>query len=384
MPLFDPTWTILAAAGAAIWLAILLLPWQPWRVRENLDADPSLAHGEADLSDVTVLIPARNEADVICKTIAALAEQGTGLSVIVTDDQSDDGTADAARGAAAGTGLSLVVVEGGPLPEGWAGKMWALEQARGRVTTPLILLLDADIELAPGTLATLKMCRLREGTRFLSLMARLRMENGWEKLLMPAFVFFFKLLYPFHLSNNQHPMVAAAAGGCVLTDADLLEKVGGFGAIRDAIIDDCALAREARRAGGRTWVGLTHSVLSTRPYGGLGSVWNMVARSAFTQLRYSALLLLLCTLVFALACWMPVVSIFAAPDLVAKAIGGLTIVAMMGVYGPTLAYYGRAPLWAATMPVIGSLYLAMTWSSALRYWAGARSQWKGRIYSRSG
>jgi len=383
VPLNDPIWAALAATGAAVWLAILLQPWQPWRIREVLDADEALAHGTADLSDITVLIPARNEADVIRGTIDALANQGSGLRVIVVDDQSDDGTADAARRASdAADGLTLDVITGAPLPDGWAGKMWALEQARNHATTPLVLLLDADIELAPGLLATLKMRRLKTGARFISLMANLRMVGIWEKLLMPAFVFFFKLLYPFQLSNNQNKWVAAGAGGCVLTDSALLAEMGGFGAIRNAIIDDCALAGEARRANVQTWIGLTHSVCSTRPYGGLASIWNMVARSAFTQLRYSLPLLLLCTLVLVIACWLPVIAIFVSPALVPKMIGAGAFVGMMAAYGPTLGYYRRGPLWAATMPLIGTLYLAMTWGSAWRYWRGARSQWKGRTYSR--
>lgn len=379
MPWIDPVWTFVAAAGAAIWLIILLLPWQPWRTRERLDARAD-AEG-ADLGNVTVLIPARNEAETIGQTLTALGRQGPSLRIIVVDDQSDDGTAEAARGAAP-AGCNLQIVPGAPLPAGWAGKLWALEQGRLRVETPLVLLLDADIAPAPGLIPTLTEAKAQRNVAFLSLMAELRMASLWERLLMPAFVYFFRLLYPFHLSNGRTRLVAAAAGGCILTERALLEEVGGFGALKDAVIDDCALARAVKARGKRTWIGLSHSVVSLRRYDTLGAIWQMVARSAYTQLRYSLALLLLCTLVFTLACWLPVVVLVAAPVVGAKLIAAAGLVFMIVGYAPTLGYYRRTLAWALAMPLIGTLYLAMTWSSAIRYWRGRRTQWKGRIYGR--
>ena len=187
----------------------------------------------------------------------------------------------------------LEIVSGTELPPGWVGKMWALEQGRERVTRPLVLLLDGDISLAPGTLSALLDAKREKGVVFLSLLAALDMRGFWQALLMPAFVYFFKLLYPFYLSNGGGRLIAAAAGGCILTERDTLEGIGGFASIKDAIIDDCSLARAVKRQGGRTWIGLTHAVTSLRPYDGLGAIWFMVARSAFTQLRHSLLLLLL-------------------------------------------------------------------------------------------
>ena len=206
------------------------------------------------------------------------------------------------------------------------------------------------------------------------------MKGGWERLLLPAFIFFFRLLYPFHLANKPGGWVAAAAGGCVLVETAALARIGGFGAIRGALIDDCALARAIKDAGLRTWVGSTTGAVSHRAYPTLGVVWRMVARTAYTQLRYSLALLLLCTLLMALAFWAPVASL--AGPLVAQIAAAVGLVAMAVCYLPTLLYYRLSPAWALAMPLIGTLYLAMTWHSALRDWGGRRSEWKGRVYGR--
>ena len=376
----DCLWTYLAAAGAMVWLGILILPWQPWRTRERFEV-PDGSPTDHDLSDVTVLIPARNETRFIDATLAALGRQGRGLTIILIDDRSEDGTAEAARQNVP-DGCTLEIVAGAALPSGWAGKMWALEQGRERLKTPLVLLLDADIELAPGALPALKAAKQEKGVAFLSLMVALDMRGLWQALLMPAFVYFFKLLYPFRLSNGPGRLIAAAAGGCILTERDVLAGIGGFKAIKDAIIDDCSLARAVKREGARTWIGLTHSARSLRPYDGLGDIWRMVARSAYTQLRHSFLLLLLCTLVFALACGLPPLILVAVPVLGAKLIAAAALLFMAAGYLPTLAYYRMPRLLAVAMPLVGLLYLAMTWSSAFDHWRGRRSLWKGRVYSR--
>jgi len=379
----DSLWTLLAAAGAVVWLGILILPWQPWRIRERFaadDADPGTGLS-TDLNLVTVLIPARNEAQFIGEVLSALGEQGVGLAVILIDDRSEDGTAEAARRAAP-ENCRLEIVAGAPLPPGWAGKMWALEQGLGRVKTPLVLLLDGDIALAPGALPALIAAKQAKGVAFLSLMVALDMRGFWQALLMPAFVYFFKLLYPFHLSNGRSRLIAAGAGGCILTERELLREIGGFAAIKDAIIDDCTLARAIKQSGARTWIGLTHSARSLRPYAGLGEIWRMVARSAYTQLRHSFLLLLLCSAVFAFACGLPPLILIAVPAPAAKLVAAAALIFMAVGYLPTLTYYRMPRLLALAMPLIGMLYLAMTWSSAFDHWRGRRSLWKGRVYSR--
>lgn len=373
-------WSGLAAAGGALWLCVLAVPWQPWRVRERLEPeaadDPAAG---ADLSQVSVLIPARDEAAAIGDTLAALGSQGRGLRAILVDDRSDDGTADIARLSALAS-LALEICPGAPLAEGWTGKLWALEQGRQRIETPLTLLLDADITLRPGMVSALLRKREESGAALVSVMAALRMQGGWEKLLLPAFIFFFRLLYPFHLANGPGRLVAAAAGGCVLVETSVLNGIGGFGAIRGKLIDDCALARAVKNANHRTWIGASLGAQSHRAYPTLGAVWGMVARTAYTQLRYSPALLLLCTVLMTLAFWAPLAGL--AGPLPAKVAAGAGLAAMAACYLPTLRYYRLNLGWVLTMPLIGTLYFAMTWRSALRDWGGRRSEWKGRVYAR--
>ena len=371
-----PIWWWLTVPGALIWASVLFAPWAAWRTREALDGDAGAAD-DPDLDEVTVLIPARNEAAVIGRTVAAIAAQGGRPRVVLIDDQSDDGTAEQAR-AAAGA-LDLTILSGSPLPPGWAGKLWALEQGRAQIRTRLTLLLDADIALQPGTLSALLRHKREAGLQFVSLMAWLRMESVWEKLLLPAFVYFFKLLYPFALSNSRNRLIAAAAGGCVLVDSRVLDDIGAFASLRGALIDDCTLARRVKSRGHRIWLGLTHSALSLRDGQDFAAIHHMVARSAFTQLRYSTLLLLAVTAIFAFAFWLPLAAVLAAPRPVALT-GAATLAMLMLCYVPTLIYYRLSPRWALAMPLIATIYLGMTWSSALRYWRGVRSAWKGRIY----
>ena len=372
-------WSGLVAAGAALWLCVLVLPWQPWRVRERLEPEPGHDAADISLEDVTVLIPARDEAAVIGETLATLGRQGRGLRVVLVDDRSSDDTAEVARQAAPDS-LALDIHTGAPLAEGWTGKLWALEQGWQRIETPLTLLLDADITLRPGMLRALLARKAETGAALVSVMAALRMRGGWEKLLLPAFIYFFRLLYPFHLSNGPGRRVAAAAGGCVLIETSVLTRIGGFDAIRGALIDDCALARAVKNAGHRTWIGVSSGAESHRTYPTLGMVWRMVARTAYTQLRYSPVLLLLCTLLMALMFWAPLIGL--GGPLPARIAGAAGLVAMAACYLPTIRYYRLSPAWALTMPLIGTLFLAMTWHSALRDWGGRRSEWKGRVYER--
>jgi len=360
-----------ALSGLCIWGIILLLPWRPWSTRETLDTDADTIPGN-DLSRITALIPARNEADVIEQTLQSLTSQGQGLRIILIDDQSTDQTA----AIVLNTGIpGLKIVPGQPLPEGWSGKLWALEQGRMEIKTELVLLLDADIRLLPGTLRALLQKLDRDQLDLVSLMAHLDMQGFWEKLLIPAFVFFFKLLYPFRLSNAPASRVAAAAGGCILVKKAILEKINAFTSLRKSLIDDCALARRIKDNGGRTWIGLTHSAISLRPYHNLKEIWDMVARSAFTQLRYSWVLLVLCTLLMTVAFLLPLIQV-----LTLKPAGIATLVLMMLCYLPTLRYYGIHPRWGCLLPVTGILYLGMTWASACRHLYRKGSTWKGRNY----
>jgi hopene-associated glycosyltransferase HpnB len=375
----------LLLAGSAVallaWLGVLLAPHRPHRVGERLDADPTAAD---DLTAVAVLIPARDEATEIGRTLAALALQGRGLEVVVVDDQSSDDTRGAAERAAA-PGLALRVVDGRPLPEGWAGKLWALEQGLAVVDRPHVLLLDADIELAPRTVPAL-LAKLRErDATLVSLLAELRCEAFFERLLSPAFVFFFKLLYPFAWSNDAAKRTAAAAGGCMLVRADALRQIGGFAAVRGALIDDCTLAAALKRHRPPIWLGLTHSVRSLRAYATLGDFWRMVERSAFTQLRYSVWLLLLATVLMLVTLLAPVAGVLvgaAAGDLRVALVSCAAWLSLGAAYRPVVAFYRLPAAWTLTLPFAAALFLAMTWTSAIGYWRGRRARWKARDYRR--
>jgi len=363
--------------SVSMWVGLLLLPWSPWRNRETRETEGN-GKGER-LGDVTVLIPARNEAEGIGRTVASVAAQGPDLNIVLIDDCSTDGTADHARQAA---GERLRIMTGKPLPGGWGGKLWALEQGRRLVETPMTLLLDADIELAPGILRTLRAAMRKEDLSFLSLMAMPPMETFREKLLMPAFVYFFKLLYPFALANKPSSNIAAAAGGFILLETRLLEEMGGFETMKDAVIDDCELARRVKSSGNRTWVGLTRSVRSVRPYGSLREIGNMVARTAYTQLRYSPALLVLCTLAMGVAFWVPIVAILSTNAATVWLAAG-AMLAMILSYLPILRFYGRSRIWSLCLPMVATFYLFMTWTSAIRFLRGERTRWKGRIYGGS-
>jgi len=373
--LAEHLWLLATVPGAVLWLIILLLPWRPWSTRERLESGPSSQ--PADLSNITVLIPARNEAEGIGRTLTALVRQGPGLEIVVINDQSEDDTAGAARAAGP---AGMRVIEGETLPDGWTGKLWALEQSLTEVSTRYTLLLDADIEVLDGIVGRmLEFLRARR-IAMVSLMATLSMVGRWEKLLMPSFIYFFKLLYPFHLANSSSSRVAAAAGGTVLIETDVLREIGGFAALKDELIDDCALAAKVKAAGHGTWVGLSHSVVSHRRYPTLRSIWNMVARTAYTQLQYSPVLLLGCVLALLLTFVLPLAGLF-APDPMARTAAIVAGVTAAVTYLPTLIYYRRSPAWALLLPIIGALYLAMTVDSAYRFSRGIRSEWRGRVYA---
>lgn len=360
-----------------MWLGLLVVPWRPWSTREHLL--PVAGERNTDFPDVTALIPARDEAGSIAQTLTALASQGALAQIIVIDDLSSDGT----REIALGCGLdNLQIISGSPPPQGWSGKLWALEQGYAQTTTPYVLLIDADIALSPGILAALCQRLHDDNLALASVMARLHMESWWEKLLLPPFIYFFKLIYPFALSNNPRSSVAAAAGGCILVEKTRLDGIGGFATLHDAIIDDCTLARLIKRSGGRTWLGLSQSVMAIRPYETLTNIWAMVARTAYTQLHYSNLLLAVCTLLLGLSFIVPVAAVLFG-DTPSAVVGAIGLFAMGLTYLPTVQYYDLPSAWVMTLPLAACLFLAMTWTSAFRYWTGERSRWKNRSYERS-
>lgn len=369
--------------AAAAWAGVLAHPLRPWDLRPRDDEGPPPPDPPA-WPPVAVLVPARNEAATLPRTLPALLAQdhpGPWRAVLV-DDRSDDGTAETAeRIAAADGGWRLDVIRGAPLPEGWAGKVWALEQARrhaerGDPAPALYLLTDADILHAPGVLRRLVAEAEAERLDLVSRMARLRCASRAERLLIPPFVLFFLLLYPLRRANRPGPRGAAAAGGCVLIRAEALRGAGGLEAIRGALIDDLALARAVARAGGRTRLTLSAgAVTSVRAYDRIGAVWAMVRRSAFTQLRRSWGLL--AAVLAALA-----VLFAAPPGAVVAGLAGLSAgrggaawclgagVAAWGLAAatalPAARYFGLRPAWALALPLAGILYAGMTLDSAVR------------------
>ncbi|MBT6275228.1 MAG: glycosyltransferase [Chromatiales bacterium] len=337
---------------------------------------------------VDVLIPARNEAETIESTVTSVLAQGDAVRVIVIDDQSTDATGEI---VAALDAANVMVIEGRPLPSGWSGKVWALAQAEEHLERPYVWLLDADIEVEPGLLNGL-LERLGSGTDsevgpnagekqvgLVSLMAQLPMQSFVECALLPAFVYFFKLLYPFALSNNPRSRVAAAAGGCVLLRREALLKIGGFASLRSALIDDCTLARLVKGAGYPIWTGLSRNLHSRRASGGWVGIWSMVSRNAYTQLGYTWYALVGCTVAMVAAYSAPVVALFAEGWVRGLALA--TWLAMALNLLPTLRFYSVNVLMSLALPFIAWSYLLMTWSSAFAYWGGRRSRWKTRDYA---
>ncbi|MEM7467990.1 MAG: glycosyltransferase [Pseudomonadota bacterium] len=373
-----------AIFATLMWLGLFVLPWRPWSTRETISTnrfEPKRVD-VGSVTEITVLIPARNEASCIQQTLTALTKQGPIASVIVIDDQSEDETKAVAQTLIENAQLpQLTIIDGEQPPEGWSGKLWALHQGLTSVKTPYVMLLDADIELAENMVATLQRKLVDNELDSVSVMASLYMGSWAEKLLLPPFIYFFKIIYPFHLANSPSSKMAAAAGGCVLMKTSRLREIGGFESLKTAIIDDCTLAKRIKDSGGNIWVGLSHDVRAVRPYETLANIWNMVARTAFTQLHYSIVLLLLCTVLMVIGYLAPVSAILAG-DTVTKIWGGIALGLLCASYYPTTKYYDLPSWWCLTLPLAAALFLAMTWTSAYRYLRGERSRWKNRSYAR--
>ncbi|MEV5431672.1 glycosyltransferase [Streptomyces sp. NPDC052701] len=380
-------WT--AAGSLAAWLWLLLGQGFFWRTdvrlppRREPDAWPS----------VCVVVPARDEAAVLPAALPSLLAQDYPgrAEVFLVDDGSSDGTAELARELARRHGgLPLTVDSPGEPPAGWTGKLWAVRHGIGlaRARTPEYLLLtDADIAHAPDSLRQLVAAARSGGFDLVSQMARLRVASPWERLVVPAFVYFFAQLYPFRRIGRDGTRTAAAAGGCVLLRADAAGRARIPDAIRHAVIDDVALARAVKRGGGRVWLGLADRVDSVRPYPRLRDLWRMVARSAYAQLRHDPVLLAGTVAGLVLVYLVPPAAVvvgLAAGSASAAAAGASAWLVMTGTYVPMLRYY-RQPLWLAPLlPFTAFLYLLMTVDSAVRHHRGRGAAWKGRTYARPG
>jgi len=366
----------------AIWLYLLAARGGFWQAREREEGGPA---GNPLWPSITAVIPARDEAECIGETVASLLRQDYpgAFDVIVVDDQSRDGTAQIAQKAAETIGADnrLTVLAGRSLPSGWTGKLWAQHQgvefANAKPEPPdLVLFTDADIVYAPDVLTSL-VGRAQAGSYVLtSLMVKLRCESFAERLFIPAFIFFFQMLYPFAWANNPRSSTAAAAGGCMLVRRDALRDAGGMMAIRDALIDDCALAK-ILKARGPIWIGLTERVHSIRAYPSIEDIRRMVSRTAYAQLRYSPLLLAGTILGLALTYLAPVALALFASGL-AQFLGLFTWLLMAFAFKPTLRFYGLSRLWGLALPAIAALYMAFTLDSAYQHARGRGGMWKGR------
>ena len=361
--------------GLLIWIIILLLPSRPYSTRESLETHSAES---VSLPEVTALIPARNEASTIVKSLSALKDHDPKLKIILIDDQSVDNTIELASSTEI---ENLIILSGTQLPSGWSGKLWALEQGLKYIDTDYLLLIDADIILKPGLITRILYKAKKYDIKLVSLMAHLRMVSSWERLLMPAFVFFFKLLYPFHLSNLPNSRIAAAAGGCMLLETKILKELGGFKSIRNALIDDCSLAKKIKQNGYRTWIGLTHSAISTRRYDKLLTIQKMISRTAYTQLNYSLSLLLLCTILMIIAFVIPYVAILQTQPTIII-IGLVTLCIQTICYFPILRYYSINHIYALSLPLAAMFYLVFTLSSAYSYYFNKGVVWKERYYKK--
>jgi hopene-associated glycosyltransferase HpnB len=378
-------WTTVVSLAAWCWL--LLCQGFFWRTDVRL---PQRREPESWPS-VCVVVPARDEAAVLPASLPSLLAQDYPgrAEIVLVDDGSTDGTGELARELARRHGgLPLTVGSPGEPPAGWTGKLWAVRHGIGlaRARGPEYLLLtDADIAHAPDSLRELVAAARTGGFDVVSQMARLRVESLWERLVVPAFVYFFAQLYPFRRIGRRGSRTAAAAGGCVLLRAETAERARIPDAIRHAVIDDVALARAVKGVGGHVWLGLAERVDSVRPYPRLHDLWRMVSRSAYAQLRHNPLLLLGTVAGLALVYLVPpaaVVTGAVTGDVVTAAVGVAAWAVMAATYVPMLRYY-RQPLWLAPLlPFTAFLYLLMTVDSAVQHYRGRGAAWKGRTYTR--
>lgn len=371
----------LGATVFAVWIGIVFARDGFWLTRERDDRDPPAPLDR--WPSVVAVVPARDEAEVIAQSIGSLIAQDYpgDFRVILVDDNSSDGTAQQAR-EAAGSSDRLTILPGAPLARGWTGKLWAVHQGIAAAGSPDYLwLTDADIAHAPDTLRSLTARAVAEQRVLVSLMAHLRCASFAERALIPAFVWFFAMLYPFAAVNRPRG-IGAAAGGCMLAERKALEAAGGIGAVRDALIDDCAFGALMKRQG-KIWLGLTNRSRSIRRYDSWQSVAAMISRSAYAQLNYSPLLLAGTLIGLGI--------IYISPVLLAIVAGGYTRALalaawflMIVAFQPMLRFYRRSPLWGVALPAIATFYAACTFTSAWAHWHGRGGMWKGRAQAAIG
>ncbi len=377
--------TLLAVVPLGVWLYLLFARGSFWRVRPHLLA----AGARPKPARIVAIVPARDEAPVVGEAVRSLLEQALPLSmhVILVDDGSSDGTAEVARRAAAEIGAAdrLTVLAGKPLPSGWTGKLWAVSQgvaAAAKMRPDYYLLTDADIQHDPESIGRLLALAQERGIDLASYMVNLSVDSLAEKLLIPAFVYFFFQLYPPRWIATRDSSTAGAAGGCMLIRPEALERAGGISAIRSALIDDCALAAAVKKSGGKVWLGLTNQSRSIRSYGGFAGVGQMISRSAFHQLRHSTALLFLTLLGLAIT-YLLAPALLLTGRSVPMLLGGIAWALMTISYLPMLRFYRRSALWSLSLPLVATFYAGCTIHSAFRFWTGAGGKWKGRAQDTS-
>lgn len=384
------TWEgVIAVIGLAAWLYLTLLNGGFWLASEREELEQPKCAPPKTWPRVTAVIPARNEADMLPRSLTSLALQDYPgeFSIVLVDDQSTDRTAEIARDIAAGSHRDVTVFSGAPLPSAWTGKVWAMHQgiAAASASQPppdYLLLTDADIGYRPEVLKSLVMSSRANGRAMSSVMAKLNCESLAEKALVPAFIFFFQMLYPFRWVNSKTATTAAAAGGCMLVDRVALERAGGIAAIRGALIDDCALGKLLKNQG-PIWLGLSDRVTSLRFYPAFDDIRRMVARSAYAQLRYSPLLLLGTVFGMGLIYLAPPILTFFA-SYPANVLAGAAYLLMAIAFQPTLRFYNRSPLWGFALPLIATAYVGFTLDSAYQHMRGRGGLWKGRVQAEVG
>ena len=379
---------LLALLSLCIWLYLFFAHGKFWFSTPELrPATPG------EFPDVDIVVPARDEAATIGRVIASLLSQeyAGGLRVILVDDSSSDGTAAiAAAAASADTVSKLTIIAGRTKPPGWSGKLWAVSQGVARSRAPVLLLADADIVHDPRHLATLVARLDAPAVDMVSEMVRLNCESFAERALVPAFVYFFQMLYPFARANDPKSRLAAAAGGTVLIRRSALERIGGIESIKGALIDDVTLAKAVKgtgvteetrgERGGAIFLGHSGLAASIRPYPRFADIWHMITRTAFTQLHYSGALLALTLLGLTLVWWVPIGEALLGrgwPRLCGLAAFALSAASFL----PTLRRYRRNVSWSLALPLIALFYMAATLTSALNYWRGSGARWKNRDYS---
>jgi len=369
--------TILTLLALLVWCGLILFHGRYWQAGPIL---PPLPEG-VTLPPVDIVVPARDEAPSIAAAIGSLARQAMpAVRVILVDDGSTDGTADLARAAAEGAPHPVVIVPGAPKPPGWSGKLWAVSQGLAVTTADLVLLTDADITHEPDHLARLVAKAEAEDLDLVSEMVLLHCESLAECALVPAFVYFFQLLYPFAQVADPRRRMAGAAGGTVLIRRRALDRIGGIASVRGALIDDVALGTAVKRSGGRIWLGHTTRARSIRLYPEFRDIWAMIARTAYVQLGFSPVKLA-GTVLGMLLVWLlpPAAAIFGHG--LARWFGLAAWVLMAASFLPSLRRYRLSPLWSLFLPLIALFYMAATVGSALNHMRGRSVMWKNRVYA---